>query len=249
MRRGAFITVIVALVALIIATLLFVGDDTSSSHVSTGSSAPSTPRTAGFAAGLPAAVTATSFSNPEAIPSTSSTSSSDSSSGGQEAVGTATSAVGGDTGSTVGGGSTTSPSTPSSSSSSSSASNTTTTTTATTTTTTSTTTTTTTAPPPFSYTAGSHQAHGTYNNISAAPGCQPPSAEDFVFSTPSPGVIAITRIATSVTATGSVDPSGNFNASNGSDVYAGTTTQTSATGTFSTGKPCQMSADVSWTFA
>src|SRR5437773_2378627 len=72
LRRGAFLTVVIALIVLIAITLVFVGNDNSSSRVSAATTGPTTPRTAGFAAGLPSAITATSFSNPEAAPSSTS---------------------------------------------------------------------------------------------------------------------------------------------------------------------------------
>ena len=82
------------------------------------------------------------------------------------------------------------------------------------------------------------------------PGCQAPSSENFIFATPQPGVIAITRAATQETATGQVDPSGNFTTTSAAgDVYAGTTTQTDAHGQFSSSAPCKMTVDVTWTFA
>lgn len=73
-RRIAFFTTVAGLVTLIILTIVFVGNDkTSSARVSTNETSSSTLSTIGFATSLPVAATATSLSDPTTTTTTSTT--------------------------------------------------------------------------------------------------------------------------------------------------------------------------------
>jgi hypothetical protein len=109
---------------------------------------------------------------------------------------------------------------------------------------------TTTTLPPFVYT--SHPKTNVVGQFSGgSPQC-PPVDDPFTFDTPVPGTITITRQGR--TASGDVDPEGNFdirsNKDGVTDRYVGQTTQTSASGTYERVDPnCTGSAyTATWNF-
>ncbi|MEY2589550.1 MAG: hypothetical protein QOJ67_1534 [Acidimicrobiaceae bacterium] len=109
--------------------------------------------------------------------------------------------------------------------------------------------TTTTPPPqPFAYTQP-HNANGTFSNGQGVAPCHVPPEDKFVLATPQPGTLTITVQSTGDTASGDVDPNGNFVVSNKAtgERYTGQTSHTGATASYSA-SGCGATDSVTFTF-